>query len=217
MMSCLNVVTIRYSVRTVQPMIVRLGEEALNISKLLSCQGIVALIRILRRWVTVDKNDDLVVLVSRAVRILEQSMSSLAPYSPTPLELLDTVAAVAAQYLPREVRQPSVLEAGCGDGRVAKAIADKTGSYTICLELDEKLVIEASKKVNHLIDVVQADLRRIPLRLVDLAYAYLLPDGVTAILKQGVAKVLLSLDYYDPERPPKHHLLVNRHYLYIYG
>ncbi len=163
--------------------------------------------------------DDIVQRLYYALTVLEQSMGYVAPYVPTPHYVVKHIIQLLA-WLSAQVstgRQPRLLEAGCGDGRVAAAIAEE-GVYTICLELDENLVRKAHLRLSNLLgDTVEADLRRLPLRpAFDTVYAYLLPEGVQHVLSQRPSKLLVSLDYYAPNSPPKHAVTVDHHYVYIY-
>ncbi len=165
-------------------------------------------------------DEDVVALVHRALRVLEEAEATLAPYAPTPPELVDRLAAVAAALAARLAgpRQPLLLEAGCGDGRVAEALAAASQGYTVCLELDAELCARARRRAGLLVDVVQADLRRPPLaRGLHLAYAYLLPDGVAEVIRHGLARIVLSLDYAAPGYAPRAHAVLDRHYLYVYA
>ncbi len=125
---------------------------------------------------------------------------SLSPYVPTlesyiPL-MVDYAEALAAGR--GSGRQPVYYEPGCGAGHVAAEAASR-GMHAVCLELDEGLALEAARRLRSSpnADVVVGDLSSFRPRRADVAYAYLLPRAVSALLKalEGLRVPIVSLDY----------------------
>jgi len=111
-----------------------------------------------------------------------------------------------------------VAELGCGDGRVAIALA-KAGSKVLCIELRRELVRKAKQNilkegVNDLVTVIEGDFMHVPLNNVDGVYAYLTEDS-NAKLKRKLESELRSgarvvtLDFPIPEWEPAHVTIVS--------
>lgn len=157
--------------------------------------------------------------VFQAIKILEQELHKLAPYSPTPPDLIGKIVEIISRLLrPLMTRSPqnTVLEAGCGKGDVAKVLARSIKAYTICLEIDSEL-LKHSKNREPALELVNADLNHPPLRKIDITYAYLLPTGLQKILDTVKSNIIISLDYKaSRENPTKTITLGNHHELHIY-
>ncbi len=111
-----------------------------------------------------------------------------------------------------------VAELGCGDGRVAIALA-KVGSKVLCIELREELVRKAKQNVlkegvDDLVTVIEGDFMRVPLNNVDGVYAYLTEDSNAKLrhkleseLRNGARVV--TLDFPIPGWEPTHVTIVS--------
>ncbi len=129
------------------------------------------------------------------------------PWVPTHEDVIDVVARLL-KPLPGD----TVYELGCGDGRVAIAIALRHKVPVICVELRHELARRARKTalekgVGSLVKVVEANFFEIPLRGASIVYMYLL-TRVNERLRPKLEKelergtVVLSLDFPIPGWKP---------------
>ncbi len=111
-----------------------------------------------------------------------------------------------------------IAELGCGDGRVAIALA-KTGSKVLCIELRGELARKARQNVlkegvDDLVTVIEGDFMHVPLNNVDGVYAYL-TESSNAKLRQKLESELRSsarvvtLDFPIPGWEPIHVTIVS--------
>jgi SAM-dependent methyltransferase len=164
-------------------------------------------------------DEDLIQRLYSAIVAVEEATANLAPYAPTPPELIEVVVDLVALLLGvlNDDKQPVIVEAGCGDGRVARALASKLLGHVVCVEIARDLCLKARQFELPSLDVVEADLRYLPLaRPADVAYAYLLPDGVAESIRANVSRILISLDYYAPKHRPTAYTVYSYHYIYVY-
>ncbi|MET1128612.1 MAG: hypothetical protein ABWW70_04780 [Thermoproteota archaeon] len=148
--------------------------------------------------------------LGRTIQLLYDGFSSvysgvgiLAPFVPSEGYAAEVAPLYAAAFAARSERvggrRYSVYyEPGCGTGEVAASVAERN-IYSICLELDEDLARKAKERLSTLpsADVVIGDLATFRPRRADVAYAYLLPRGVSAAIDslRGLRTVVLSLDF----------------------
>lgn len=110
-----------------------------------------------------------------------------------------------------------IAELGCGDGRIAIALA-KAGSRVLCIELRRELARKARQNirkegVNNLVTVIEDDFTRVPLNNVDGVYAYLTEESNVKLkhkleseLKDGARVVTLDFPILGWE--PAHVIIV---------
>jgi precorrin-6B methylase 2 len=114
----------------------------------------------------------------------------LAPYVPTPPEVIDAMLKLAA------VGEGDLLyDLGSGDGRIVIAAAEKRKAYAVGIELDEELckVTQRAITEHHLegrVRVIQGDIFEQDLTGASVVTAYLLPKslGRIALLLQARLK-----------------------------
>ena len=133
---------------------------------------------------------------------------TLSPYAPTDdsvgLSIVYILTAILARFSKKHGKQPIYYEPGCGDARVSAKVAQNSGAYVVCLELDEELLKTGMRKHRHwLVDYIIGDLATFRLRKVDVTYAYLLPNAVKIVLDIVEPAVLLSLDYPATRNDPR--------------
>jgi len=120
----------------------------------------------------------------------------LAPYVPTPLEVIDAMLKLA------NVREADILyDLGSGDGRIIIRAAEKRKASTVGIEFDEELcnVARLAIREHHLegrVRVIKGDILEQDLSEASVVTAYLLPKSLAKIagllqtqLKKG-ARVL---------------------------
>jgi SAM-dependent methyltransferase len=143
--------------------------------------------------------------LGRTIQLLYEAFNSvlaasgnLSPYVPTLESYIPLVVDYAEAFARKSSGQQVYYEPGCGAGHVAGEAA-RRGMHVICLELDEDLAREASRRLrgNPNVDVVIGDLTSFRPRRVDTVYAYLLPRAVAYVLQQleGLGAPIVSLDY----------------------
>ncbi|ALL01189.1 hypothetical protein Pyrde_1141 [Pyrodictium delaneyi] len=126
------------------------------------------------------------------------------PWVPTREEVIKTLITILQ---PRS--GDIIYDIGCGDGRVAVALAEAFPHARIkCIELRKDLVEKARKLVRdhnlvNRVEVIEADFFQVPLRDADIVYMYLLTSvnqklrpKLEAELKPGT--VVVSLDFPIP-------------------
>lgn len=111
-----------------------------------------------------------------------------------------------------------IAELGCGDGRVAVALA-KTGSKVLCIELRRELVRKARQRVlkesvDDLVTVIEGDFMHVPLNNVDGAYAYLTEDSNAKLRHKLESELrsyarIVTLDFPIPGWEPTHVTIVS--------
>ncbi len=148
----------------------------------------------------------------------------IVPWVPSKAEVVEAVLRVL-----RPKQGDVFLDLGCGDGRIAVAVAREYGVYSICVELKEGLIERARRRadregVSHLVEVVQSDLYEYVLKRVTILYMYLLTSANYTLrekleeeLKPGA--IILSLDFPVPGWQPVCVLQLPcswQRYLYVY-
>ena len=104
----------------------------------------------------------------------EQATEKLAPFVPTPMEVVGKMLD-AAQVTSRDV----VYDLGSGDGRIVIMAAQKYGARAVGIELDRHLVEESvenvrNAKLDALVTIVQGDLLKTNLNSATVVAVYLL-------------------------------------------
>ena len=152
------------------------------------------------------------------------STRPIVPWVPSKSEVLDAILGIL-----RPRRGDVFLDLGCGDARIAAAVAKRFSVYSICVELKDRLLEKAKRRVSeegvgHLVEVVQSDLYEYPLKGVNIIYMYLLTSANYA-LRERLEKeldpgtVIISLDFPIPGWQPVCVLQLPcswQRYLYIY-
>jgi len=111
-----------------------------------------------------------------------------------------------------------IAELGCGDGRVAIALA-KAGSKVLCIELRRELVRKAKQNVleegvDDLVTVIEGDFMHVPLNNVDGVYAYLTEDSNAELRRKLESELrsgarVVTLDFPIPGWEPTHVTIVS--------
>jgi SAM-dependent methyltransferase len=91
-----------------------------------------------------------VVLLSSLLLLLP--VQSLAPYVPTPEDVVDRMLTLA-----EVTSRDTVMDLGCGDGRIPIRAAQKYGAHGVGVDIDPRLIEEAKANaraagVSHLVD-----------------------------------------------------------------
>lgn len=108
------------------------------------------------------------------------------PYLPSPIEVVDA-ALELAELDPKDV----LADLGCGDGNVLLRAAEKYRVFSVGFELDYRLINIARRRIreaglNHMVNLVQADLFRADLSRFKVIYVYPFPS----IVKELTIKLL---------------------------
>ncbi len=139
-------------------------------------------------------------------------MTAPVPWIPTERRVIKYIV-----ELLKARRGKVIAELGCGDGRVAIALA-KAGSKVLCIELRRELVNRAKQNireegVDSLVTVIEEDFTSVPLRSVNGVYAYLTEESNVKLkhkleseLKDGARVV--TLDFPILEWEPTHVTIV---------
>ncbi len=103
------------------------------------------------------------------------------PYLPSPIEVVD-VALELAELNPKDV----LADLGCGDGNALLRAAEKYEVFSVGFELDCRLINIARRRVreaglNHMVNLIQADLFRVDLSRFKLIYVYPFPSIVKGL------------------------------------
>jgi predicted RNA methylase len=153
------------------------------------------------------------------------SPNNLAPFVPTPEPVVEKMLE-AGQLKPGE----TLIDLGCGDGRILFAAAQKFGARAVGVELSAKLVKSISERVQALglqnqIKVIEGNLLDVDLRSADVVTLYLmrltnekLKPNLRKQLKAGARVV--SHDYEIPGWKPERveNVIVHQrgHAIYVY-
>jgi predicted RNA methylase len=108
-------------------------------------------------------------------------MLSEFPYLSSPPQVVD-VALELAELDPKDI----LADLGCGDGNVLLRAAGKFGIFSVGIELDYRLINIARRRVreaglNHLVNLLQADLFRVDLSRFKVIYVYPFPSIVKGL------------------------------------
>jgi SAM-dependent methyltransferase len=112
-----------------------------------------------------------------AITVLLPPDQSLAPYVPSPPEVVDRMLALAS-VTSRDV----VYDLGCGDGRIPIAAAKKYGARGVGLDIDPKRIEEArvnakAAGVEHLVEFRVEDVMRADVSPATVVTLYLLTSS----------------------------------------
>jgi SAM-dependent methyltransferase len=113
-----------------------------------------------------------------------RARGQLAPFDPTPNEVLDRMLVLA-----RLKNSDVVYDLGCGDGRVVIAAAKKYGVHAACFEIDSGLAKLARENVRRaglekLVEIRQQDFLTADLSPASVVTLYLSFDGNLAVRPQ---------------------------------
>lgn len=118
-----------------------------------------------------------VVLLSVALAAQESQEKKLAPYVPSPTDVVEKMLKVA------EVKEgDTVWDLGCGDGRIVITAAQKFGAKGVGVELDDELFAKTSARVKELglegkVKIIHGDLLEQDLSTATVVTLYLLPTS----------------------------------------
>ncbi len=134
---------------------------------------------------------------------------SLAPYVPSPMEIVDKMLEMAGV-----TSNDIVYDLGCGDGRIVVQAAKKFGAKGVGIDLNEERVREAKENVakadvGHLVTIIQSDVMTVDISEATVVTCYLLPRAMqklkpkfTETLKAGTRIVShdYSVDGWNPDK-----------------
>lgn len=109
--------------------------------------------------------------------LLKRPSLDLAPYDPTPMELVERMLALA------EVRSTDVVyDLGCGDGQIVITAAKRYGARGVGVDIDPKRVAEAKANackegVAHLVTFIQQDAKIVDVSQATVVMLYLSPTA----------------------------------------
>lgn len=150
---------------------------------------------------------------------------SLAPYVPSPQPIVERMLD-AAQLKPGE----TVVDLGCGDGRILITAAKKYGAKAIGFELNRKLVALAREdaerqKLSGSVSIIEGNLLDADLTGADVVTLYLLTDS-NSKLRPNLEKYLrpgarvVSHDFeisgWKPKTVEEVHVHGRNHKIYVY-
>ncbi|MBO3842866.1 MAG: class I SAM-dependent methyltransferase [Candidatus Brockarchaeota archaeon] len=113
--------------------------------------------------------------------IIVSRMLSEFPYLSSPIQVVDAALDLA------ELHSTDVLtDLGCGDGSVLLRAAERYGVFSVGFELDCRLINIARRRVreaglNHMVNLIQADLFRVDLSRFKVIYVYPFPSIVKGL------------------------------------
>jgi len=156
-------------------------------------------------------------------------VAASVPWVPTNDEVINRLVETLSRYMQR-LGRGVFMDVGCGDGRVAIAVARRLQIPTICIELKDELASRARMNaersgVGHLVEVVQADFFTYPLTSAKYVYMYLLLSVNTKLepklnreLRKGA--LVVTLDFPMPSWRPIEQIEVDgrswQRKLYVY-
>ena len=114
---------------------------------------------------------------------------SLAPYVPTPQEVVDKMLQVASVK-----KDDTVYDLGCGDGRIIITAAQKFGAHAVGVELDPELYKRTKDRIHDLklddrVKIIHGNLLDVDLSPANVVTLYLLTDSNTKV-KPNLEKYL---------------------------
>jgi len=135
------------------------------------------------------------------------SVVASVPWVPTNEEVIEKLVELLASLVLKYGRG-WFIDIGCGDGRVAVAVAEKLRLPTLCVEVKPELAARARRNaermhVGHLVEVVQADFFTIDVSRARYLYMYLLLSVNTKLepkLRKELRKgtIVVTLDFPIP-------------------
>jgi predicted RNA methylase len=102
---------------------------------------------------------------------------SLAPFVPTPQEVVDKMLQVASVK-----KDDTVYDLGCGDGRIIITAAQKFGAHAVGVELDPDLYKKTKDRIHDLklddrVKIIHGNLLEVDLSPASVVTLYLLTDS----------------------------------------
>ncbi|AEM39416.1 Methyltransferase type 11 [Pyrolobus fumarii 1A] len=106
------------------------------------------------------------------------SVVASVPWVPTNDEVIEKLIEVLKEHT-MKLGRGLFVDIGCGDGRVAIAVAQRLGLPTLCVEVKAELAARARRNVEragvgHLVDVLQGDFFTFDFSRAKYVYMYLL-------------------------------------------
>ena len=113
--------------------------------------------------------------------LLAGSAQSLAPYVPTPPDVVDRMLALA-----QVTKDDVVYDLGCGDGRIPIAAARKFGAKGVGLDIDPRRIEESRANakiagVEHLVEFRVEDVMKVDVSPATVVTLYLLTSSNTKL------------------------------------
>lgn len=108
---------------------------------------------------------------------------SLAPPCPTDYGIVSDMLDMLSEYLDEE---KTLVDLGCGDGRICISAAKRFGCKSIGVEIEEELIKKFREKVEKenvqdKVQVIQGDLLTVDLSVASIIVLYLLPEAIALI------------------------------------
>ncbi len=164
-------------------------------------------------------------MASSPVLLQVDHAKSLAPYVPSPQPIVERMLD-AAQLKPGE----TLMDLGCGDGRILITAAKKYGAKSIGFELNKKLVEMARdaaerQKLSDSVRIVEGNLLEADLTGADVVTLYLLTDSNSRLrpnlekyLKPGARVVSHDFEItgWKSVRVEEVHVHGRNHRIYVY-
>ena len=134
---------------------------------------------------------------------------SLAPYVPSPMEIVDKMLEMAGV-----TSKDVVYDLGCGDGRIVVEAAKKYGAKGVGIDMNDDRIKEAKENVakagvEKLVTIVQNDVMKVDISEATVITCYLLPRAMQKLkpkfaesLKEGTRIVShdYSIDGWNPDK-----------------
>jgi SAM-dependent methyltransferase len=120
-------------------------------------------------------------IASVVAGVLRFERPSVAPYVPTPQDVVDRALALA-RVGPDDI----VYDLGCGDGRIVSTAARRYGARGLGIDLDAALIAAAARLVrrrgvSHLVTLERGDLRRADVGRATVITLFLRPEANRAL------------------------------------
>ena len=149
----------------------------------------------------------------------------VAPFVPTPMEIVDRMLEVA-----RTGENDVVYDLGSGDGRIVLRAAERFGARAVGVELDHLLAVESADKakemkLDHRVKIIEADLFQTDISPASVVTVYLLLSTndrlrpvLEAQLKPGTRVVAhdIRIPGWEPAREEEVRIGMGTHYIYLY-
>lgn len=107
----------------------------------------------------------------------EENAESLAPYVPTPPEVVEEMLKTAGV-----TEKDTVYDLGCGDGRIVVMAAQKFGAKGVGVDLNPERIKESTEnvknnKLEERVTIIEGDLLKVDLSPATVVTLYLMPDA----------------------------------------